>query len=90
MKFTAGWQASNPIVILHTILQLHSIQFFQQRRAKQNHGQGSANSLADVDREAGDVKRPCRLCIDDGQGQKYGTGIQQRPYKQDTGQKREP
>ena len=45
MKFTAGWQVSNPIAVLrHAVLQLHPIQLLQQHGAKQHHGQSRADT----------------------------------------------
>lgn len=88
MKFTAGWQVSNPIAVLrHAVLQLHPIQLLQQRGAKQHHGQSRADTLTDIHREAGNVKRPCRLSADNRQGQEHGAGVQQWADEQDTGQK---
>lgn len=88
MKFTAGWQVSNPIAVLrHAVLQLHPIQLLQQRGAKQHHGQSRADTLTDIHRETRDVKRPCRLSVDNRQGQEHSAGVQQWADEQDTGQK---
>lgn len=90
MKFTAGWQVSNPIAVLrHAVLQLHPIQLLQQRGAKQHHGQSRADTLTDIHRETRDVKRPCRLSVDNRQGQEHSAGVQQWADEQDTGQKAE-
>lgn len=55
-KFTAGWQLSKPIFVLHhPVLHLHPIQLFQQRIPENHHGQERAHALTEVHPEAGHI-----------------------------------